>query len=62
MFTFLSSQLTGIFTSRLQIVNTIPQICHHKVLGLDHSLIGLHRLLELLVLLGDCSTPEVARI
>ena len=61
-FKILSSHLTSILTSRLQIVNTIPQVCHHKVLGLDHSLLGLHRLLELLVLLGDGSAPGVAMV
>ena len=30
------------------------------MLGLDHSLLGLHRLLKLLVLLGDGSAPAVA--
>ena len=61
-FTLDSSHLTGIFASRLQIIDTIPEVCHHEVLGLDHPLLGLHRLLELLVLLGDSSAPGVAAI
>ena len=48
--------LSRILASRLEIINPIPQVGHHEALGLDHPLLGLHRLLELLVLLGDRAT------
>ena len=44
---------TCVLTSGLQIVNPVPEVGHHEVLGLYHPLLSLHRLLELLVLLRD---------
>ena len=49
---------TCVLTAGLEVVNAISQVGHHKVLGLYHPLLGLHRLLELLVLFGDGSTPD----
>ena len=44
---------TCVLASGLQIVYPVPEVGHHEVLGLDHPLLSLHRLLELLVLLRD---------
>ena len=48
---------TCVLASGLQIVNPVPEVGHHEVLGLDHPLLGLHCLLELLVLLRDGAAP-----
>ena len=52
-----SKQSTCILASGLEVVNPVPEVGHHEVLGLDHPLLGLHRLLELLVLLRDGAAP-----
>ncbi len=45
------------FAGSLEVVDPVSEIVHDELLGLDHLGLVLHRLLEVLVLLADRSTP-----